>query len=141
MFKLFSSIFGSEDPSRRRSAYLRDTIRNYTISFQSNRYPSCESIVMDGIERMIRDSYDEFAEWDDSEDYNKIALTILYNTSFDIVATGKYHIYYGVLSPIGKQLQTVCRSSLEKAFALGYIDKEALDDQVSVLTTSVANIG
>lgn len=127
--------------SQRKANLFRETIRNEVISSQSNRYPSCEDIIMKQVDSMIGARFNEFDEWESDIDYTRIAIANLYNITFDMAASGQYHVYKGVLTQEGSQLSHICRVTLEKALKNGYITEEEKDDQLSALYENISYIG
>lgn len=136
-------MFGiRESEVERKSKLFRETIRNYVIAFQSNRYPNCEDIIMKNVNQLTKDAYDEIRdEWGANENYQELGLTSLYNITFDMVTSGHYHFYAGMLTPQGRQIERVCKGCLEAAKAAGIINDDVYNDQMSTLNQSIRHMG
>lgn len=137
----YKSKLKGNSEAKRKADLFRDTIRNEVITLQSKNYPSCEELVMDEVDKVIEESCNEFGEWEDDVDFLKVSLTNLYNITFDMLSTGKYHVYSGVLNVTGNQLRNICTGCLYKAYKNNYITEEEYEDQLTVISESIQNIG
>lgn len=129
------------DECRRKANLFRETVRNEIISVQDKKLPSCEDIIMAKLDSEIMSHIDEFDEWEDDVDYSKVSISNLYNIAFDMVASGQYHLYTGILKPDGQQLRYICSKCLEKANRNGYITTEEMKQQLRVLQESIQEVG
>lgn len=71
------------------------------------------------------------------------AYKYIYNTSFSLVSSGQFHIYRGVLNPMGVgplfiKLINVCLDYYEKN---GIVDKAQREDQIDILNENIASVG
>lgn len=126
---------------KRKANLFRETIRNEIIAAQSSNLPSCEDLIMQKVDSIIESKYDEFKEWENDIDYNRVAIANLYNLTFDMATSGQYHLYRGVLQPIGIQLSNICRACLKKACKNGYITEEEMWGQMQALTEGIQEYG
>ena len=129
------------DDAARKANLFRDTVRNEIIALQKDNMPSCEDLIMKEIDSRIRSQQDEFEEWENDIDFYRVSIANLYNITFDMVASGQYHLYRGILNPIGQQLNHVCRESLKKACNKGYITQEEMHEQFEILSDRIRNVG
>lgn len=127
--------------AQRKANLFRETVRNEIISSQTSRYPSCESLLMEEMDSIILSRMDEFDAWENDVDFTKVAVSNLYNLTFDMAASGGYHIYRGVLNQTGSQLSHICRACLEKAHKNGYITESEKEDQLHALYESIKYVG
>lgn len=131
----------NNDDVRRKANLFRETIRNEVIAAQSSSLPSCEDLIMQKVDSIIETNYDEFQEWENDIDYNRVAIANLYNLTFDMATSGQYHLYRGVLQPIGVQLSNICRACLKKSCKYGYITEEEMREQLQALTDGIQEYG
>ena len=88
--------------------------------------PSCEDDVINLLKSRILEAKAEIADWKDYDtDYIKIAHTMLAHATFDLLATGKYHLYRGLLNPMScaENLMDVYKASMTYALENKFIDK------------------
>lgn len=135
--KKFPKIMSKE--AHRRESLLKETFRNFIISFQDRTLPSCEEELMSMYRKEIQE--ENFDDWDGSEDIQKIALFMIENFTFNMVTSGQYHIYAGVLSPVGRQLRRICTTCIEKTNQYGYATKEESDALISSLSSCIRDMG
>ena len=105
--------------------------------------PSCvEEVSNTLIECFIR-AKDEFDEWDESVDYDKVAHTMLAHATFDMLASGRYHLYTGILNPLNcsANLMLVYDKSLEYGVRFGLITKEEKKEQRDYLIKCISEVG
>ena len=105
--------------------------------------PSCVDEVSDTlIERFIR-AKDEFDEWDDAVDYDKVAHTMLAHATFDMLASGRYHLYTGILNPLNcsANLMLVYDKAMAYGVKIGMITKEEKKEQRAYLLKCISEVG
>lgn len=119
----------------------RDLIRKYE---RHDMNPSCEGSVMELIERRVYDAKDELSTWKDSEvDYIMVAHSQIVSATFDLLVSGKFHLYYGVLNPMScaSNMIDVYDSCMEWAFNNHQIDDDTRKEQRELLNTGISEIG
>lgn len=133
-------IFWSAE-TRRKARLFRSVALNIILSGQSERYPSCEQTLMKQIDKSIDNSEKEFEAWGQDYDYEGNALSVVYNITFDLVTSGQYHLYTGMLKPDGEQLKKICVFTLQKARENGTISEEQRDEQLAALRDGIKSVG
>ncbi len=73
-------------------------------------------------------------------DIDRIALTLLYNTAAEELATGHYHSF-GDLTMMGKEIEKVACLTLATSFKKGYITSEDKDACVKDLCAAIKEAG
>lgn len=126
---------------KRRAKLFRGIVLNLVLSGQDEKYPSCEQILMGEIDQAINNSEKELASFEPDHDYEKNALDVIYNTTFEMVTSGCYHFYAGMLKPVGMQLRHICVFCLRKALENGTISQQQYDEQILALSNGVKYIG
>lgn len=105
--------------------------------------PSCsDDISMVLLEHFVR-AKDEFDEWDDSINFDKIAHTMLANATFDMLASGKYHLYAGILNPMNcsANLMLVYDKSMDYGIRIGMITEKEKAEQRDYLLKCISEVG
>lgn len=69
-----------------------------------------------------------------------VYVTLL-NTSGDLLETGSYHIYRGILSPEGNELLKIYESAIDMYCTLGYLDLNSAEEQKETLKNNLKKIG
>lgn len=106
--------------------------------------PSCKSYLLKLIKKRVSKEKQEISEWKDCDtDYIKIAHTLLVNATFDLLASGNYHIYTGQLSTMNcsYNLLAVYKASMEWAVKMNYINEETKQVEYRKLDKSISQIG
>ena len=62
-------------------------------------------------------------------------------SSFSLLSSGNYHIYYGQLLPAGKSLLRLFESSIDLAVKNNRITQQEADEAKSVLKENIATVG
>ena len=73
---------------------------------------------------------------DDNRLHEYIALLFIFLGAKDLLKSGKYHIYAGMISGEGLQVSSVAQTALKKMYSLKYISKKDHD----VLKKNLDNI-
>lgn len=105
--------------------------------------PSCEDEIRDSIfEQLIR-SKDEFDEWDDTVDYERVAHVMLAHTTFDMLASGRYHLYAGLLDPLNcsANLMLIYDKAMAYGVEIGMVTKAEKEEQRNYLLKCISEIG
>lgn len=121
-----------------------DLIEKYEKNSPYQFIPSCKSDLLELIKKGISKEKQEIAEWKDCEtDYIKIAHTLLVHATFDLLASGYYHMYAGLLSTMNcaYNLEAVYKASMEWAVMMNYIDEETKEKEYKKLRTCISKMG
>lgn len=115
----------------------------YIEQFEKGKLPSCKDDLHEAIMNLLFSRRNEFKEWDGSEDYDKIAQMLIAQVSFDLLASGKYHIYTGVLNPVGcgESMKIVYTNCMKAAVDNGDIDMNTYDEQLKLLEDKISFVG
>ena len=117
---------------------LIDKYQNHSLK------PSCKQDLLKNIESQVLAAKKEITEWKGYDtDYIKIAHTMLAHTTFDMLASGNYHIYYGVLNPMScaDNLMDVYKASMEYGMKIHMLDEETRDEQYQYLLNCISTVG
>lgn len=70
-------------------------------------------------------------------------LGVVVNISYDLLQTGNYNIYHGVLNPhdIGPDLLTIHDDAVGEAERLGYLDHADAEERKSEVRARIAEVG
>jgi len=119
-----------------------DLIQEYEDD--SNSFiPSCKEDLMASIRKMVDESSDEIMNWTNDVDYIKVAHSLIANHTFDMLASGRYHLYHGILNPMNcsGSLMKVYRKTMEWGLQNNQLTKEVLDEQYQYLQEQISQVG
>lgn len=106
--------------------------------------PSCLPDLKKQIWKMINFYADEIRDWNDDEvDYDKISHYLISHSSFDLLASGRYHLYAGMLNPMScaMKIKTVYELNMEYALETGELTKEEIEEQFRFLQKRIKEMG
>ena len=130
---------------KKNSTHLLNICCELIDKYQKGRCkPSCKQDLLELIKKRVYAAKDEIAGWKDHDtDYIKIAHTLLAHATFDLLASGKYHIYAGVLNPLScaDNLMDVYKASMEYGVNHHMLDDETREEQYRYLISCIMNVG
>ena len=132
---------------RKNAKRLIDICEHFIDEYESQstkRIPSCKTDLLAEIKARVEADKKDIATWRDYDtDYIKIGHSLLANASFDLLASGHYHIYYGVLNPMkcSACLMAVYNGSMIWAVNKGIIDEDTRKEQYDYLLQCISEIG
>lgn len=136
-------LFRTRKNSNRLYRICIDLIEQYEK--ENNKIcPSARNDLGKLINSRIKAAKKEISEWKDHDtDYIKIAHTMLAHAAFDLLASGNYHIYYGILNPMNcsANLMIVYKKSMQYALENGLIDENTREDQYNYLLSCISQVG
>ena len=96
--------------------------------------PSCKKDLLKSIERNIKNNIDYFSHIKEPE-LEKAAHALISQETFELLVSGKYHIYTGILNQAacGENLLKVYRSNLKYSIISGEISQETGDEKCNYL--------
>ena len=130
---------------KKNSTRLLNICKELIEKYQKNDCkPSCEYDLLKLISSRLLAAKEEIIEWKDSDtDYIKIANTMLANATFDLLASGRYHIYTGVLNHMScaDNLMDVYKASMEYGIKINMLDEETRKEQYKYLLQCISEVG
>ena len=132
---------------RKNAKRLVDICEHFIEEYEAQsaqRIPSCKNDLLTEIKARVEADKKDIATWKDYDtDYIKIGHSLLANASFDLLASGHYHIYYGVLNPMtcSACLMAVYNGSMKWAVNKGLIDEDTRKEQYEYLLKCISEIG
>ena len=130
---------------KRNAKRLLNICNDLIEKYQSNSFaPSCLSDLMELIEKRVMAAKSEIAEWKDYDtNYIKIAHTMLTHASFDLLASGKYHISFGILNPMScaNNLMDVYKASMDYGLKNNLLDEETRKEEYEYLLKCISEVG
>ena len=105
--------------------------------------PSCRSVLLTKIDVVIANSKSQIEKWNAETDVESLAIKTLYNAAFDILSSGRLHVYRGVLDPssCANQLVFIVDECLDYYEQHGFASKKQVKDQKEILTENISNVG
>lgn len=140
----FKMIFKSK--GQKNIEKLRQTMSEILDIFEAqltDYTPSCKNVLIDASLPLLQRSIAEAGEWEKDFDYTNTAYCVLYGTAFDLLASGRFHIYRGELNPMNESqhIYKFCIHHLDRATSLGFISEEEKTDQINYLKKCIAEVG
>lgn len=126
------------------SERLKNIVFDLIDEYEDNIKPSCKDEINPILQQQINLDKKDIENWNDYDtDYIKIAHTFLANTTFDLLSSGRYHIYSGTLNPMNcsSNLLKVYNNSMEYALSNKHISKEEREEQYNFLMKRIREIG
>lgn len=96
---------------------LENRARYFIRTMQNDSFPSCEEELMTRIKEVLVHS----PAYTKAKDVNRVADTLVYDTSLDIVSSPRYRDLGGSLTSTGMQMLCICKNALESFLQRGYI--------------------
>lgn len=127
--------------ARKRAALFRSLSRDILLSMEKDRWPSCESVVMNEVDQIIKVSKKDFAEFPPGYNYEELALNVIGDITFREAVSGRYHFYAGELKPLGVQLKEVCVQSAYRAKNKGYLSEDEYYSFLDRLSGGIHSVG
>jgi len=131
---------------RKNARLLLDTCEYYINKYESlsvNKLYSCKDDLMAEIgKKMSNDKKNVSSLQKSKTNYIKIAHAYLANASFDLLTSGKYHIYSGVLNPMNCSdcLMTVYTEAMLWTEHNGFIDENMRKEHHAFLLKRIRSI-
>lgn len=130
---------------KKNSTRLLNICKELIEKYQTNdSKPSCEYDLLELIRSRVLAAKAEIIEWKDSDvDYINIAHTMLAHATFDLLASGRYHIYAGVLNPMScaDNLMDVYKASMAYGIKINMLDEETRKEQYKYLLQCISEVG
>lgn len=127
--------------SEKLSSICKELIESYE---EHEMHPSCLNDLMLYVKNTINAASQEIMHWNiTTTEYITVANKLLAHGSFDLLASGKYHIYRGQLNfmSCAPNLMSVYNKSMEYAVKNNFIDEETKKDQYNYLIECLGQIG
>lgn len=105
--------------------------------------PNCQELIMEALEIILNNSFEAAKSWDSSFDYDKHTYMVIYKISYELLLSGRFHIYRGVLNPYDESthLIGVFRQCLEWMVQKGYIDEDYKIGELQMLWDEIQQVG
>ena len=104
---------------------------------------SCKDDLLQAIKTAVK-ADPSIASWEDeTTNYEKLAHVCIANKAFDLLASGRYHIYTGTLNPVGcaPSLLRVYTAAISWACTNRFITEEERDQQLALLSDRIGSVG
>lgn len=131
--------------ARKRMNHLLEVCNSYIDSYEDEKsmIPSAKNDINVILKKTLEAAYDEFKEWDGTENYDRIANAMLADITFDMLSSGKYHLYAGMLNPMNctKNLRRIYEKAMCYAVQIGEITEKEKQEQLDLLRENISSIG
>ena len=137
-----TSIFKKE----KNIDYLKLRIKNIIELLEGemhDSYPKCEFVLIEEIYKQIDSLKNNAETWKKDFDYNFLSYKLIYNSAFDLLSSGKFHLYYGVLNPMNESthLYKICISCLNWYIETSRCTEEQKREQLEILDENIKSVG
>ena len=105
--------------------------------------PSCKNDLMAAVKEEMDAAYKEISGWTDSVDYVRVAHSALARNSFDLLASGKYHIFTGMLNPMScaSNIMSVYSRCMQWGVEHGELTEDERKEQLDYLYQQMKIVG
>ena len=106
--------------------------------------PSCKSDLGTLIKQRISAAKKEISEWQDCDtDYIEIAHNMLSHAAFDLLVSGEYHLYYGMLNPMNcsSNLMKVYKGTMDYAVKHNLLTGNEREEDYNYLIQRISQVG
>ena len=137
IFNLFSKKVGKYEK------FLSDC-EKAILSYESDRIPSCKNDLIEAVKVMTNDAKPQISSGlIPPQIYDEFINKLLANCSFDLLASGKYHICRGKLNSMScaSNLMSVHNKSIEYALNKGIITRAEKEEDYDYLMECINNVG
>ncbi len=81
------------------------------------------------------------SRWPENFDYIELSYRLIISFSFDLVSSGQYHIYRGMLSPQGEALYKLYRHNLHHALERNLLSEQDYIEQLDIIRENIDSVG
>ena len=144
MRSLNKEMSGATEQNAKRLLDLCESfISKYEAQASNTLIPSSKADLMRRIQKQV-EADKEIPTWKkDAAEYNKIANALLASTSFDLLASGNYHIHAGTLDPLNcsSKMMAVYNGAMKWSVENGYNDEKTRQEQYDYLLQCISEVG
>ena len=133
----------SSSNAERLLGLCENFINRYESLAQNASAPTSKPDLMRRIRKQV-EADKEIPTWKEGDvDYDKIANVLLANASFDLLASGVYHIHAGTLNPMNcsGKLMAVYNGAMKWSVENGYNDEKTRQEQYEYLLKCISEVG
>ena len=137
------SMFSFFKKSDRYEKFLSDC-EMIIVSYEKETIPSCKSDLIESIKLITSNAKNEINKGlIPYSEYNVLINKLLANCSFDLLASGKYHIHRGQLNPLtcSANLMSVHNESIDYALKNNLITQAQKEEDYKYLIECINNVG
>ncbi len=111
--------------------------------YENSGTPSCKDELLHEIEEDLKVSAKELLSRNDSTNYEEFANSLILAKADDMLSTGRYNIYTGVISPMkcGQNLLRCFDHALQWGLDNGYYTEEVYLEQKRELRRRISEVG
>ena len=114
---------------------LRNKIIEVLSLIQNPSDLSAENDILSVFDTMMKKNSKQASSWDKNFDYEYTAYKLIYNTAFDLLCSGRYHIWAGELNPLSPapNLYRACEKCLDYYILKGTATEHERKEQLNYL--------
>ncbi len=138
-------FFSENKKFKKNSSRLLSICGDLIDKYQSSpNCPPCKADLLNLINKRIIAAKNEVTEWKDCDtNYIEIAHSLLAHVTFDLLASGNYHLYRGYLNPMScaDNLMDVYKATMQYGLDNDMFDEETRKEQYSYLLQCISEVG
>lgn len=123
--------------------FIKDC-ENTIVSYENSSLPSCKNDLIVAVREMTIGAKQEIKKGlIPPSQYTILINKLLSNSSFDLLASGKYHLHRGMLNPMScsENLMSVHNKSIDYALKNNLITQAQKDEDNDYLLERISNVG
>lgn len=140
---LSSMTFPTTSNAKRLLDLCEQFIDKYEVLASNTLVPTAKYDLMKKIKKQV-EADKEIPTWKEGDvNYDKIANVLLANASFDLLASGVYHIHAGTLNPMNcsGKMMAVYNGAMKWSVENGYNDEKTRQEQYDYLLKCISEVG
>lgn len=112
------------------------------LFFLHHEFPLCESSVRSAARKLAADSSRaKHSICVEGKDPKQIALILIGNVAMSMLTNGHFHVYRGVLNPIGKEALSLFKAVRHDAVVLGFESSDEVKQELIELRREISEVG
>ena len=128
---------------KKNTETLLTACRDLITSAEVPTEQSCVDELIPLCRRKCEAAKEEVANYNDQTDYKKLAAILVANFSFNLLASGKFHVYRGMLDPVScaNNMMRAYKAAMNYGCSIGFITQTDVDDQLDYLHELISEVG
>lgn len=137
----FFSFFAKKADKYEKFLFDCETV---IASYENNSLPSCKNDLIEAVKSITQGAKNEIKNGGiPPSQYFDLINKLLANASFDLLSSGRYHIYRGMLNPMScaTNLMAIHNKSVDYGYKKGLVTEAQKDEDYSYLIECINNVG
>lgn len=137
---LFGKNKKYEKNLKRFNFYISEVVNKANAKYTT---PDCYPYIKPQLDSTIEKSKSQIENWNEETDVCTLAYKTLYNITFDLVSSGKMHLYRGQLDPMkpNDKLLYIIDECIDYFVKNGFISHNDAKEQKEILQENITSVG